>query len=257
MRVPKMLIAVGAVFIVVLGVDFVAAVYAEYRLARTVRDVTGLNFDPAAVILGFPFLSQAREHQYSEIEIKVQGADHPVSGKASREATLHSVGVEQASWLIKPHADMPVAQVESRIIIDSTHLGRLLGIADLMVNAPDTDEAPTESGISGSTGLIFTGTPPVPTITEPISVAVDLAITGIDRSTLICAPTDVLIGPGTADRRVADEDKEAVLAAFTATIPEQRLPFGVLPSSVGVRGSDIVIEGIADDVIIRLDQFAA
>ncbi len=51
------------------------------------------------------------------------------------ETLMHSVGCP-ASWLIRPDAKLPVGELESRIIIDSMHLGRYLGISDLMVAAP-------------------------------------------------------------------------------------------------------------------------
>ena len=80
-RVRKLLIAVGAaVFAVVVGAvgaDFGAAIYAEYRLARTVRTAAGLSFDPSVAILGFPFIRQAMNHHYDEVEIKANGVEPP------------------------------------------------------------------------------------------------------------------------------------------------------------------------------------
>ncbi len=80
------------------------------------------------------------------------------------EATLHSVDLADTSWLIEPDAKLPVGELESRIIIDSTHVGRFMGIPDLLVEAPsrETNDATggtTESGISSNQGLVFTGTP--------------------------------------------------------------------------------------------------
>ena len=42
---------------------------------------------------------------------------------------------------------------------------------------------------------------------------------------------------------------------FSATLPGQKLPFGLRPTAEGARGSDIIIEGIAQDVTVRLDGF--
>ncbi|MGA9376526.1 MAG: DUF2993 domain-containing protein, partial [Mycobacterium sp.] len=47
----------------------------------------------------------------------------------------------------------------------------------------------------------------------------------------------------------------AVLRAFTTRIPGQRLPFGVPPTTAGARGSDIIVEGIAQGLSVRLDEF--
>jgi hypothetical protein len=194
------------------------------------------------------------------VEIRANGVDHAEVGKASLEATLHSIDLTYASWLIRPDAPLPVGKAESRIIIDSTHLGRFLGINDLMVEAPpkDTNDATggtTESGISSSRGLVFTGTPKSADLPEPISVSVDLTLSGPDRTTLVFTGTDVMTGAGTADRKVPADKKQAVLAAFTKSLPGQKLPFGVAPTRAGARGSDVIIEGIAKGVTVALNEF--
>lgn len=263
-RVRKLLVGLLAAFVIVIvgavGADFATTIYAEYRLARTLRSTAALNFDPSVAILGFPFIPQAMRHHYDEVEIKVNGVDHPIVGKASIEATMHSVDLTQASWLIRPDAALPVKKLESRIIIDSGHLGRFMGINDLMVEAPskETNDATggtTESGISGNRGLVFTGTPKSANFDKKVSVAVDLSIAGADQTTLVFTATGVLTGAGTADQQVPADKKDAVLAAFTNSLPGQKLPFGVSPTTEGARGSDIIIEGITEGVTIALDGF--
>jgi LmeA-like phospholipid-binding len=248
-------LVVGAV-----GADFGAAIYAEYRLARSVRTAANLSFDPWASILGFPFISQAMRHRYKEIEIKASGVDHPVVGKVGLEATLHSVDIADTSWLIGPDAKLPVGELESRIIVDSTHVGRFIGIPDLLVEAPsrETNDATggtTESGISSNRGLVFTGTPKKADYNEKVSIAVDLSVAGPDQTTLVFTATGVLTGPGTADQEVPQDKLPAVLAAFSTNLPGQKLPFGVRPTSEGARGSDVIIEGITRGVTIPLDGF--
>jgi hypothetical protein len=263
-RVRKLLIGVlttvTAVVVGAVGVDFGAAIYAEYRLARSVRTAADLHFDPSAAILGFPFLTQAADRRYDEIEIRAASVDHPVVGKASLEATLHDIDLTEASWLIGPDAKLPVGKAESRIIIDSTHIGRFMGITDLLVEAPtresnDSTGGTTESGISSNEGLVFTGTPDQAGYSEKVSIAVDLAIAGPDKTTLVMTATGVLTGPGTADQEVPDDKLAAVLAAFSTRVPGQKLPFGLAPTAEGARGSDIIIEGIAEGVTIALDEF--
>ena len=263
-RVRKVVVgvisAVAAVAVTAVGIDFGAAIYAEYRLARAVRSEAGLNFDPWVGIIGFPFISQAADRHYSQIEIRANGVDHPVAGKVSYEATLYSIDVPKDSWLIDAESELPVAEVESRIIIDSTHLGRFMGIPDLLVEAPakETNNATggtTESGISGSKGLVFTGTPKAADFDERVSISVDLSVAGPDRTTLVFTPTGVLTGAGTADQAVPEDKTAAVLAAFTSSMPGLKLPFGLAPTSEGARGSDVIIEGIAEGVTVSLNEF--
>src|SRR5262245_2906065 len=264
MRVRKLLIGsiatMTAVVVGAVGADFGAAIYAEYRLARSVRTAANLSFDPWASILGFPFISQAMRHHYNEIELRASGVDHPVVGKVGLESTLHSVDIANTSWLIGPDAKLPVGELESRIIVDSTHVGRFMGIPDLLVEAPsrETNDATggtTESGISSNRGLVFTGTPKKASYDKKVSIAVDLSIAGPDQTTLIFTATGVLTGAGTADQQVPEDKLAAVLAAFSISMPGQKLPFGVRPTSEGARGSDIIIEGITKGVTVPLNRF--
>ena len=246
--------------VLAVGADFGGAIYAEYRWARSVRAANDLPFDPWVSILGFPFVTQATNHRYQEVEIRAGGVDHAIVGKASIEATLHAVDTTQSSWLVDPTATLPVGKLESRIIVDSTHVGRFMGIKDLLVEAPpkETNDATggtTESGISGAQGLVFTGTPSAAGLDERVSASVDLSMTGEDQTTLVFTATDVLTGPGTADQQVPDDQKAAVLAAFTTEMPGMKLPFAVAPTTEGARGSDIIIEGITTGVTITLDAF--
>jgi hypothetical protein len=263
-RVRRLLIGLGAIVtslvVAAVGADFGGAIYAEYRWARSVRTANHLGFDPWVGILGFPFVTQAADHRYREVEIRAAGVTHPVLGRVSLEATLHSVDVARTSWLIAPDATFPVGKVESRIIVDSTHLGRFMGIKDLLVEAPsrETNDATggtTESGISDSRGLVFTGTPTSSGFEEKVSISVDLTVVGADRTTVVLTPTGVLTGPNTADREVPEDMQAAVFKAFTATLPGMRLPFGISPTSGGARGSDIIVEGIAEGVTLPLDGF--
>jgi LmeA-like phospholipid-binding len=253
-------IAVGVIVVGAVGVDYGTSIYAEYRLSSTVRKAAHLGSDPFVAILAFPFIPQALHGHYNELEIKANAVDHAMVGKATLEATMYSIDLTSASWLIRPDAKLPVGRLESRIIIDSMHLGRYLGMSDLMVEAPpaETNNATggtTESGISSGHGLVFSGTPKSADFDHRVSVSVDLAIAPDDPATLVFTPTAILTGPDTADQTVPDDKRDAVLHAFTTRLPNQRLPFGIAPTSEGARGSDVIIEGVARGVTIRIDGF--
>ena len=263
-RVRKLLIGVLATVLVVgvcaVGADFGAAIYAEYRLARSVRTAADLHNDPSVAILGFPFTTQAMDRRYDEVEIRANGVDNEVVGKASLEATLHEIDLPGESWVIEPEAELRVGKAESRILVDSTHLGRYMDIPDLLVEAPtgesnDATGGTTESGISSNKGVVFTGTPAKADFHDRVSIAVDLEMTGPGQTTLVMTATGVLTGPGTADQEVPEDKEDAVLAAFTGILPGQKLPFGLTPTAQGARGSDIIIEGIAEGVSVALDEF--
>src|SRR5271155_3629521 len=215
MRMRKALVGAAAVLLTIVivlvgaaGVDFGISIYAEYRLARSIRESAHLGFDPFVAIIAFPLIPQAMRHRYEDLEIKATAVDRPLIGKATLEATMHSIDLADSSWLIRPNAKLPIGELESRIIIDSRHLGHYLGIRDLLVEAPakDTNDASggtTKSGISGNRGLVFSGTPLAAHFDKRVSVAVDLSIAGEDNTTLVFTPTDVLTGPNTANQRVS------------------------------------------------------
>ncbi len=262
--VRKLLIGTGVAVLTVLlgavGVDFGTAIVAEYRLSRAVRTANDLHWDPSVAILGFPFIPQAMRHHYRELEIKATGVEQPHVGEASLEATMHDIDLTHTSWLIGPDAVLPLGKLESRIIIDSSHLGAFMNMKDLIVEAPsrETNDATggtTESGISDSHGLVFTGTPTAAGFHERVSVSVDLTTAGPDHTTLVMTPTGVLTGPNTADQEVPDDKRDAVLNAFRAELPDQRLPFGLAPTSQGARGSDVIIEGITEGLTVDLTEF--
>lgn len=267
MRVRKVLIAVTVTAILVavlalgaIGVDYGTSIYAEYRLSASVRKATKLGTDPFVAIVAFPFIPQAMRGNYSQVEIKANAVDHAMTGRATLEATMYSVNLAQSSWLISPDAKLAVGKLESRIIIDSTHLGRFMGISDLMVEAPPKETntstgGVTASGISDSHGLVFTGTPKSAGFDRRVSVSVDLSIAPDDPATLVFTPTGVLTGSDTANQTVPADKQDSVLHAFSGRLPNQRLPFGVAPTTEGARGSDVIIEGITRGVTVTLDGF--
>jgi hypothetical protein len=178
----------------------------------------------------------------------------------SYEATLYDVDLPTDSWLIDTKTPLRARKVESRILINSTHVGRFMGIPDVLVETPlkeanNATGGTTESGISGNKGLVFTGTPKAAGFDKKVSVAVDLSIAGADQTTLVLSAAGVLTGAGTADRPVPEDKTQAVLQAFSTSMPGLKLPFGIAPTSEGARGSDVIVEGIAEGVTIKLNEF--
>ena len=153
-----------------------------------------------------------------------------------------------------------MGKAESRIIIDSTHVGRFMGIPDLLVEAPtresnDATGGTTESGISEQPRLVFTGTPKTAGFDKKVSIAVDLSIAGPGPDH--AGPHRDRCAHRRGHRRPAGprrQDSRGPRRVLTS-LPGQKLPFGIAPTSEGARGSDIIIEGIAEEVTIALDEF--
>ena len=86
-RVRKLLIgviaAVPSVVVAAVGVDFGAAIYAEYRLARSVRSASEPELRPVGRHPRLSVHHAGEDRHYDEVEIRANGVDHPVVGKVS------------------------------------------------------------------------------------------------------------------------------------------------------------------------------
>ncbi|MBM4575747.1 DUF2993 domain-containing protein, partial [Rhodococcus hoagii] len=51
--------------------------------------------------------------------------------------------------------------------------------------------------------------------------------------------------------------RQQVLDRFTKTIDPQSLPFGIMPTEVYAQGSQIVVEGTGENLVINLDELQA
>jgi hypothetical protein len=67
--------------------------------------------------------------------------------------------------------------------------------------------------------------------------------------------SDFYFGPeGHADFTIPEPLAPAILGLFTRTIDPRELPFGVQPTEVYAEGSQIVIEGVGNNVTIDLNE---
>ena len=150
-----------------------------------------------------------------------------------------------------------LTSILTRITGHALVAGVLLGVWWLLAAATSEDYFASANAVATSWfgDLVFTGTPKASGLDKRVSVSVDLSLTGPDQTTLVLTATGILTGPNTADQPVPDDKLAAVLKEFSTTITGQKLPFGIAPTSQGARGSDIIIEGIAQGVTVDLNGF--
>lgn len=253
----KLIIGLVSLLALALVIDFGVAAYSEYRVSRAIREGGDLTSDPQVTIHGFPFLTQAAEGKYQNVEVRAQDVPNDYVGSTTIEANLRGVSIPLSDLADGSVQTVPVDKLDGRVRIEATDLGRFLGIVDLQVSAPPADKSDGTGGSGGSGkttngGVVLTGTVPVGPVETEVSVQADLILDG-DRVSIVA--TDFYFGPeGSADFTIPDFAKSAVLGLFTKTIDRQTLPFGVLPTDVYAEGSQIVIEGSAENVTIDLDQ---
>ena len=198
---------------------------------------------------------------YDEVEIRASGVAHPVVGQGLLEATMHSVDLDQTSWLSDPAPSCRSGKLESRIIVDSTHLGRFMGINDLLVEAPpkETNDATGGTDRIGHLGQQGPGLyrhSGVGRLRREVSVSVDLVVAG-PGETRSCSPRPACSPARAPPTRQVPEtsSRPRCWPRSAPPCPGQKLPFGVAPTSEGARGSDVIIEGITAGVTITLDEF--
>lgn len=255
--VRKLIIGLACLLTLAVTVDFGAAAYSEFRVSRALRDGGSLTADPEVTIHGFPFLIQAANGRYDNVEIRARGVQSDLLGEVTVEATLRGIALPTSDLIDGSVRTVPVAHLEGRVLIDATDLGQFYGIPDLQVSAPPASKADGTGGSGGSGmttagGVVLTGTVPVGPVQTRVSVQANLILDG-DQVKIVA--TDFYLGPeGNADFTIPAPLKPTVLGLFTRTIDPQQLPFGVLPTQVYAQGSQIVIEGAGDNLTINLDD---
>jgi len=173
---------IGLILLAVLA-DYGTAAYAEYRVSREIRHELVLNTDPDVRVTGFPFLTQVAEGDFSQVNVHVAGV--PMAGLATVTigATLRNAKVSASQIFGGDPNPIVVGELDSRIRINDTQLGQLLGIPDLTVSAPVAD--PTLGTRGGGTspaprsGIILTGTVTLGgLVRQRISVNANVALQG-------------------------------------------------------------------------------
>ncbi|MFI5715380.1 LmeA family phospholipid-binding protein [Nocardia sp. NPDC051750] len=247
--------------------DFGAAAYSEYRVSRSLRVGAELSADPEVTFHGFPFLRQAFEGRYDNIEINADSVRADIPGEIALEATLHGMRLPLSDLVDGRVRSLPVDRVDVRMRVAPTELGRLFGIPDLEVHSRPADKSDGTGGSGGSGmttagALVLTGTLPAAPggqqgasfTGERVSVAAELLLDGDQVRIVATGLYSEEISPVPSQPVVDDADIPAVLAMFTRTIDTKELPFGIRPTEVTALGGHIVVEGRGEDVTIDLNR---
>lgn len=248
-------------------IDFGAAAYSEYRVSRSLRAGADLSADPEVTFHGFPFLRQAFNGRYDNIEINARGVRPDIPGEIALEATLVGMTLPLGHLVDGSVRSVPVDYVDVRMRVEPTELGRLFDIPDLQVHSRPADKSDGTGGSGGSGmttagALVLTGTVPTTPLGqhsalqldgERVSVQADLILDG-DQVRIVA--TGFYQGPGhdTPTPNISVAEQTAVLARFTRTIDTKELPFGIQPTEVSALGGQIVVEGQGRNVTIDLDR---
>ncbi|WP_330252013.1 LmeA family phospholipid-binding protein [Nocardia sp. NBC_00565] len=247
-------------------IDFGVAAYSEYRVSRALRVGADLSADPEVTIHGFPFLTQALDGRYQNVDVRAHIMRPDIPGEVSVEATLTGAHLSLSDLSDGNVRTVPVDRAEGRMRLEPTELGKLFKIPDLQVHSAPGNKSDGTGGSGGSgmtTGgqLLLTGTMPGKTPSKPgaplggdnVSVTADLTIDG-DQVKIVATSIYRGTGTDTTTAVVSEAERPMVLEQFTRTIDTKELPFGLRPTKVYAMGGQIVVEGKSENVTIDLDR---
>ncbi len=244
---------VGLILVAVLA-DYGTAAYAEYRVSKQVRHELSLHTDPDVRITGFPFLVQVAKGNFSQVNVRAVGVPMAELGNVTLESTLHNAKVSASQIFGGSLDQIVVGELDSRIRIDDTQLGQLIGISDLKVSAPVADPTLGTSGGGAyrapKSGIVLTGTVKLGgLLKQHVSVNADLALQG--KQVRIIATGFAHDGQSDKSLALAPPLSEIVMQKFSLTIDSDYLPYGVAPTTVHAEGADIVVEGKGTNVVLN------
>lgn len=251
----KLIIAVLVVVALAVAADFGAAAAAEYRVAKQMRQRLELANDPSVRINGFPFLTQALAGRYSAIDMRATGVSVDPLHDIDVEATLHDVDAPLPEVTSGNLRSVRVAQVDGRVRIKDSDLGRAIGIEDLRIQQPSDQEIkellrsgkPTSS--RAPVRMVAT-TDLAGQHTEVIAIGVIELTRGLVRVTT----SDVrLARSGVGEVNLPRGIRQTLLKTLSTDVKPGGLPFAVTPTRVWVETGSIVVEGTADNVTISQD----
>ncbi len=254
--VRKLIIVVLVVVALAVAADFGAAAAAEYAVAKELRQQLGLASDPSVRINGFPFLTQAVNGRYSTIDVRATGVPADPLRDLDVEATLHDVEVPPAAAISGELQSVQAGQVDGRVRIKDSDLGRAIGIEDLRIQQPsDRDiNEPLPAGANGN---------PAPGDRAPIRMVattdllgqrteiIGIGVIELTKDVVRITTRDVrLTRDGLGEVDLPRPVRQTLLKTLSTEVKPGGLPFAVTPTRVWVETGSVVVEGTATNVTI-------
>lgn len=262
----KLITAVLIVVALAVAADFAAAAAAEHTVATRLRQQFGLSSDPSVRINGVPFLTQALAGRYSAIDVRASGLSVDRLHDLDVEATLHDVDAPLSQVISGDLQSVRAAQVDGRVRIKDSDLGRAIGIDDLRIQQPSEQEikellAPgTQSRGTSAAGFSRGNRAPVRMVasTDLAGQRVEVIAIGVIELTggrVRITTSDVRLSldgtrDGTGEVTLPQGIRQTLLKTLSTDVKPGGLPFAVTPTRVWVETGSIVVEGTASNVTI-------
>ncbi len=251
----KLIITVLVIVVLAVAADFGAAAFAEYTIAKQLRQQLTLANDPSVRINGFPFLVQAVAGHYPAIDLRAGGITADPLHDLDVEATLHDVEAPLSEVTSGDLHSVRAARVDGRVRIKDSDLGRAIGIEDLRIQQPSDQEikellpagTPTSESPRGDRAPVrmAASTDLLGQRTDIVGVGLIELTGGLVRITI----KDVRLSrDGVGQVNLPRGIRQTLLTTLSTDVKPGGLPFAVTPTSVWVETGSVVVEGTANNV---------
>jgi LmeA-like phospholipid-binding len=260
--VRKLITAMLIVVALAVTADFAAAAAAEHTVGTRLRQQLRLSSDPSVRINGFPFLTQALAGRYPAIDVRASGLSVDRLHDLGVEATLHDVDAPLSEVISGNLQSVRAAQVDGRVRIKDSDLGRAIGIDDLRIQQPSEQEIKellppgTQShGTSAGTSARGDRAPVRMVATTDLAgqrfEVIAIGVIELTGSVVRITPSDVRLSrDGAGEVDLPRGIRQALLKTLSTDVKPGGLPFAVTPTRVWVETGSIVVEGTASNVTI-------
>ncbi len=245
----KAIIALLVLIGLLVAVDFGVAAAAEQQVSKRMRSELGLSSDPEVRINGFPFLTQAAQGDYQEVDVTADRLTVGPLTEVSVRAQLRHVRIPLSELLGSGQRTLRIDEAEGTVWINAGDLERQLpGVTDLWVEPVDIvnpERRPPD--VEESSAIRLFGK--VSLLGQQYDAAV-IASLRLDGRTVLIVPRDFEVTGFGSTAALPKPVQQGLSDLFTLRLNPGNLPFAVTPTTVKAVNGAIEVSGTAQDVVI-------
>ena len=227
----RLLTSLVVLLVLLVAADRLTSLYAEHRVATSLRDTETLGSTPSVHIHGFPFLTQLFRGHYDDVQVVAHDFTRAdVVRIDSVDVHLHGVKLPLSDALSGSAKRVPVDHVDGVAVIAYSSLDRAHD--GLTFSYAGTGRIKVTGGVS------VLGQSVQAAATGRISLHGDAFVVSVDS---------VSVGGAQAPQAVTS----VVSGAFGVTTSLPTLPFHFTLKSVRATARGIEIGGSADDIVLE------
>lgn len=232
----RVIVVVLGLTVVLVGLDFAARAAAQEVVARKVQVAEDLSHRPNVEIAGFPFLLQAARGTYEQMDVQLQEVP---AGDQLRlddvDARLSGVHVPLSVLLGSGPRSVPVdtAQVTGRVSYSTLDAHVTAAIPGGAAKLRFADGGGNQLRVTVT--YLGLGDPLTLTGTAKLAISGGRLTMKVAEDTLAQVPAPL---------------RPSVAPLLNQSVPLQRLPFGLVPTSVAVTDQGVTVTALAHDTTL-------